>query len=376
MAGLTGQLGHGVVKVSGDLGIELVPLCRQHAGRPPRRRMERAFSDWPELAEATVAGSVTEPLWDLSPAAVEELAERIDGVLNIAGETDWAAPASAHLRVNCAGAVHGLELAKELGRVARRQPLYVYASSIHAAGAMQGLVPEARLGPLGSRTVYEHSKWLAEEQLCDPLRCAGAVVGVARVGGLIGDSQTGATVRRSSLYMLADLWERLPGRILPISGQGRVDMAPRDVIARSLLAFVRALDRARPEAPSIAHVCAGEDAPTIRALIECVRSLDGAGRLAEPRTVPVPARVLLGLSDSLDRVHEVPRKWRNAMIGLRYLTHDRTFDRTRLRSLVGDDVPQVTVEDVARLAFELPRPSSRLSAAQAVEGSFASFTPA
>lgn len=362
VAGLTGQLGHGVVARAADHDVELVPLVRPVGRRTGAERVRRLFRDAPELAGRTLEGDVGAPLWGLSQTAVAELAGRVDVVLDLAAETNWAARGRELARVNVAGALNALALARELGDgPGAASPVLCYASSIHAAGALEGLVPEQPLGPDGRRTPYEHSKWLAERALLDPVRCAdGPPVVIARIGGLVGDSRTGATVRRNSLYMLTNPDYLPPGRLLPVARGGRVDMLPRDEAGDLLLRLVGAARREAATTTEIVHVCAGESAPTTASLLEALRSADALGAVRGPRPVRVPAAVTTWLSEHVDRVQSLSVARRNAVVGLRYLAFDRRFERARLRDRVGDPLPQVTADGLARLAFgvpaELPRP--------------------
>jgi dTDP-4-dehydrorhamnose reductase len=59
VAGITGQLGHGLVEVAGDGGVELVPVTRRVGRRDAATRMARLFRARPELAERTIEGDVT-----------------------------------------------------------------------------------------------------------------------------------------------------------------------------------------------------------------------------------------------------------------------------------------------------------------------------
>ena len=156
--------------------------------------------------------------------------------------------------------------------------------------------------------------------------------------------------------MLADRFDALPFGILPVSRTGRVDMLPRDVAARMLLDALSALHMAPPEEPEIVHVCAGESAPRTEAVLKALESLDHAHRRGRARTVRVPVATLLAASEELGRYHRVTPGWQNALIGLRYLSLDRIFERSRLASLVPDPLPRMTMEQLVRSAFELALP--------------------
>ena len=359
VAGLTGQLGAGVVEAAEDLGFELIPVVRSLHGHRPEQRLERLFADLPRLREATVEGDVTLPRWGLDDC-LDRLAPEVDAVLNVAAETNWAAPARRLTAVNVLGAVNGRRLAAALTARHPRCAAYCYASSVFAAGGRTGLVPEDRFGPERNRTAYEQSKWLAEEALLNDPGEEAPPLAIARIGGLLGNSRTGATARRHSLYLLADRLDHVVGRVLPLDPRGRVDMLPREQAGEALLRFVGSAVRLACAEPLIAHVCAGESAPTTRSLFDTLRALDVYGRVSRPRLVPLPGQASLVASNQLERFRAFPPRWRNAIEGMRYLTLDRVFERERLARLLAGQVPSPPVELIVRLAFGLdPGPGSR-----------------
>jgi thioester reductase-like protein len=354
VAGLTGQLGHGVVEAcAGD--VELVAVVRPSPRSTGAERARRAFGSTP-LAGRTVEGDVTSPLWRLDERTRAELADRVDAVVNVTGQVDWTAPDSALLAVNAHGALNGLLLARDLLRRGGRCRLYCVAGSVYTAGARTGPVPEERHGPDGRRTRYEHSKWVGEELVLE--RGGEPRVLVARLGGLIGSTSSGATTRRSSLYLLADELTRLPAGLLPSFGAGRADMLPRDQAGALLLRAIGAAVDDR-DAPAIVHVCAGEHAPRTDALLELAHSLDAEGRLPHVRRLPLPPAAMRWASENAERWLDLPRERGGALTGMRYLALDRVFERDRLAALVGPEhLPAPGAELIARLAFDLPAPQA------------------
>ena len=355
LAGSTGQLGHGVVEAADELGVELVPLARAIAGRGARRRIAALHPDRPGLAERALDADVCAPMCGLDQRTVEFLAGEVDGFVNVCAETNWAAPARRFMAVNYLGALHGLELARALWRLGGRCGAYVYASSVHAVGDRTGRIPEAPFDESHSgRTAYEHSKWMAEHALLDAQHDGPPSIGIARIGGLLGNSRTGLTAKRNSLYMLADEWGGLRGRLFPYALRGRVDMLPRDVAGRLLIEFARGVVRLGSPRAQLAHVCAGEAAPTMDAVIAALRSLDQGGSVPRPRQFPVPARALVWASENLHRVAPLSPRMTNTTIGMRYMTFDRVFERSRLARFLREPPPEPTADQIARLAFELP----------------------
>jgi thioester reductase-like protein len=355
VAGITGQLGAGLIEADDRTLFELVPLVRPMVGRSARDRVRSLDLERPDLAAAAVEGDVTAPGWGLDRATIRRLAIDVDCVLDLAAVTNWAAGRSQLDAVNVRGAVHGYELTRELEVAAGSRKLYCYASSIHAAGGAEGLIGEVPFRPDEHRTPYELSKWVAETTLLSRARRAeGPALCIARVGGLIGSSATTVTRRRNSLYMLADRFDELPLGLLPLAPGGRVDMLPRDVASRLLLDTLLALHAEPAAEPEIVHVCAGESAPLTSAVLATLASIDVAERRRRPLRLPVPVAAILAASEQLTRYLSVSVAWHNALVGLRYLSLDRLFERSRSAALTNRPLPCISIEELVRCAFELP----------------------
>lgn len=357
LAGVTGQLGQGLADYAGAAGVTLFPLVRPVAGMDGGARLARTLPRLAGLAARAVTGDVGRPLWGLTPDVLDRLAPQVDVVLNVAAQTNWAAAARELHRVNVTGALEGLRVARSLRERHPRCGAYVYASSVYVAGGLTGLVAEDPIGPGHDRTEYEHTKWLAEHRL---LRCVlppqpnAPVLGIARIGGLLGDSTTGRTAKRNSLYQLAALLDSGPP-VLPVARGGRVDMLPRDMAARALLEFTAGVLRLQSAEPQIVHVCAGAQAPTFLSVLHALSELDPYGVVARPpRALPVPQRLLFRLSTDLPALAQLGPRIHNAVTGLRYVALDRVFERCRLARFVKAPLPAPDPRLVARLAFGLP----------------------
>jgi nucleoside-diphosphate-sugar epimerase len=347
VAGLTGQLGTAVRELAGapdadTTALRLVAL-RRH-GSP--RSLPSGEVD------SVVSGDVRQPGWGLTDEALAGPTADVDAVVNLAADTNWAGGVRDLFATNALGAVHGYHLAGELSRRAGRPVPYVYAGSVYVAGGAVGEIPERLAPPGGDRTAYERSKWLAERRLISEASDLDQPpLLIARLPALIGDSRTGRTLRRNSLYMLADRWDELPGGLLPAMRDARVDMLPRDLAAAVLVRAVRAVVQRLPAEPLICHLGLGETAPSLRSLLAAARTAGGQRGRGEPRVVTVGARALLWSSLNADRFLPLSQSAHNALIGLRYVGLDRVFSRPVLASLLGGDLPAVDIDVLARLIF-------------------------
>ncbi|WP_239334476.1 SDR family oxidoreductase [Frankia sp. CiP3] len=366
VAGMSGQLGHGLAGVLADAAdaadaAGLVRLTRVVARAHPAGRGPAGGGPdggGPDGGGRVVPGDVRQPGWGLGADALADLSD-VGVVVNLAAETNWAAAQQALFTANTVGAVEGLNLARRLQEAHGRRVAYIYASTVYVAGGRLGVVPETPLGPCRHRTVYEESKWLGEQALVEQWRPGDPPVLIARFAALVGDSVTGTTRRRNSLYLLAARWEELPLRMLPAMRDARVDALPRDVAARALLAAARRIAAGGTDAyddgPAVVHVAGGQSAPTLRALLELARS-QGPHRFRHMlRLVPTSAERILWLSQNPGRFYRPDEAWTNSLTGLRYVALDRVYETTRLRSLLpATDVPQVEPALLARILFGLP----------------------
>jgi nucleoside-diphosphate-sugar epimerase len=366
VAGMTGQVGQG-----------LAEACQSAAGDAPQvvsvvRRRRRADAGGTGAIASQVVGDITLPGWGLG-AELDGLG-RIDAVVNLAGVTDWTASHARLDQVNLMGAMHGLALAQELRQRSGAPVAYLAASSVFVAGLATGNIPEDLLDGDADRTPYELSKWQAELALSRQAAASGTPVLIARVGGVVGHSVTGLTSRRSSLFQLLTPRRKGYTPIIPAQPGARVDMLPRDVIGETLL---RLLGSARADRFAawrggvIAHLAAGESAPTLAAMLAILRGLDEGRDYSVPTIVPVPVSVLALASRGPTRYLRLSREAGNRLHGLRYICVDRVFERARLAGLTGGWLPSASVESMLRTTFGYPVSPPPAASAELPLGRFA-----
>jgi thioester reductase-like protein len=372
ITGLTGQLGAGVHETRDSHDVELIPLIRRMHGRDPTRWLSFRFPDSPDLVENALAGDITQPLWGLDERDLLALAPRVDVVVNLAAETNWAAREHILHKTNALGAAQGLRLARALYELRGRCRLYCHVGSIYVAGGRTGWIEEQAFGPDGCRTPYEHTKWLGEQMLIHDARAQPDVsLAIVRVGTLLGHSRTGATVSRNALYMLADRASKITRGVIPTAAGGRIDALPRDVAGEYLLRTVRAAYERAQRQPAIYHLCAGESAPTLSSLLAAAHSLDAGESLGTLRPLRMPAASILWLSQNIGRFADTNPALLNALTGLRYLGLDRIFERSRLAMLLGGDLPRVSADLLAQLVFGLDPRDAQPYRSQSVLARFA-----
>lgn len=328
----------------------MVPLIRSRASG---RRSGWLRPPDPALLGDPVHGDVRLPRWGLDDDTVERLAAKIDAVVNLAGQTNWAGRSSDLYASHVLGAEQGCLLTRELAARAGRPIPYLYSGSVYAAGGAIGEVAEHPYPPGADRTTYEQAKWLAERRLLELADQPGAPpLLILRVSALVGSSRSGQTLLRNSLYLLADRWADLPGGVLPAMQGAHVDALPRDLAAATLLHVLRgAIDRPE-EDPVICHLGLGESAPSLRGLLDLAYTSNPMLFRHPPRVVSATARQIVWASQNAHRFLPLSPAARNVLVGLRYVGLDRIFARPRLASLLGDEPPPtVPAELLVSLLF-------------------------
>ncbi|WP_040805692.1 SDR family oxidoreductase [Nocardia concava] len=347
VAGLSGQVGRGLIEATAELPAP------PHTTALVRRRARADLARTGGTA-VQVIGDITENDWGLADSDLTTLGE-VDAVVNLAGLVDWTASQATMDRINYLGAMNGLALARRLSERLGRTVPYLYVSTAYVAGTMHGYIPEDPHPPHADRTPYELSKWFAENHL---LREAadGHPVLIARIGGVIGGSRSRSTTRWSSLYQLVAPMSSGQLPVLPVRPGARVDILPRDIIGEGLLRLVNhgaATNFAAWRGGAVVHLCAGEYAPTLAALLALLASKDTEGRYDPPRLVTAPDRALRLAENVGLKYARWNREMGNRLFGLRYVSIDRIFERTRLMELTDGWCPTTPVEDIIDIAFGL-----------------------
>ncbi|WP_067838466.1 SDR family oxidoreductase [Nocardia lijiangensis] len=351
VSGLGGQLGHALVD---QVPANTIGLVRRSTGTTRLRRRIESRSREIELVE----GDITARDWGLDRAALERLAEKVTCVVNCAGSTDWQGTAESLQLSNVVGAVYGVGFAARLTEISGRPVPYLQTSTAYVAGSAVGVVPETRLGAGGDRTRYEHFKWMGEQAVLRRAAELGVPLLLARLPALLGDSRTGETLYKNSLYLLSERWNDLPLGLLPAMKNARVDCVPRDTAAQVLIVLAEGLATRSLSDVEIVHITNGAQAPALRALVEAARMIDQHAFGKWVRIVAAGRDHVVNVSALGERFGRLSAKWQNTLIGLRYIGLDRSFDRvnllTALNTLSKSAVaPSISLETAARLTFGL-----------------------
>lgn len=312
-----------------------------------RRRLDmlrRAGLDDTPRVEA-VRGDVTEPGLGLGERALDG----VDALLHSAAAVRFDQPAEQASKANLQSTLNVLALARRLADAGRLRRLD-HVSTCYVAGDRVGRVyeHECDVGQ-GFRNTYEQTKSQAETRV-RAAQAEGLPVAIHRPSIVVGDSRTGKTESFNVLYWPLKLYARGWWRTLPGRPDALVDIVPVDFVAA-------AIAKLADDPASIglcAHLAAGDEAPTIGALMEQVRALLGGPPLR-------------AVDQGLYRRFIRPLLWpffltkrgriirRGGEAFMPYFVANPLFDTTQARRLLGELRPPPiadTVEKIVRYAME------------------------
>ena len=206
-----------------------------------------------------VFGDVRQPLAGLDGRDVRELSQTVDVIIHAAAQTSFQAPWSDACAVNVEGTRNLLELGRRCGQLSQ----FLLVSTSCVAGARIGNIQEetgaVRPDFLNS---YERSKWEAERAAV----VADLPVRIARLSTCLGSERDGYVHRFGAVHHVLHWYLRGLIPMIPGHDDARVDVIATEVAAKWIA-------RAAVVAPTdcrVCHVAAGDRAPTLRQLLDCV----------------------------------------------------------------------------------------------------------
>ncbi|TFG89427.1 MAG: NAD-dependent epimerase/dehydratase family protein [Gemmatimonadales bacterium] len=334
LTGGTGFLGSQVARLLlKDTDHAVVVLVRARDAEEARQRLERSWSEWPDLVQAI--GSRVEPLpgdLTLSDLGLEgeawtALSHRVTHIVHSAAELRFDGELGEMRRINVEGVRHLLDFAYAAHAhhgIAR----YAHVSTAYVAGGRTSAVAEADLSnEHGFSNTYEQTKY--EGEMLVRASMGTLPVSVFRPGMVVGGSETGAIRCFNTIYVPLRLYLSGRLRIVPSAPDLRANMVPVDYVAG---AIAKLTFDPRAVGQTFHLTVAPENLPTAKELIQAARSwaeTELGVSLPKPHFLPA------------DRLAKLPGAERLGLptFLLPYFSENRRFLKDNVERLLGPYAP-------------------------------------
>lgn len=206
--------------------------------------VDRATSAIEEIAERTgtplenfaiIEGDITKPQLGISDEDLRTIRDETTSVFHLAAAYDLAIDKTTAYQVNVDGTKNVNELCRSVANLRR----YNYISTCYVAGKRKGRIFETDLEhAAGFRNFYEQTKYLAELAV-EKLK-AELPVTIFRPSVVVGDSQTGETVKYDGIYYLIQYLKKAPGllRFINVGNKDvRLNLVPVDFVVDVIAAL-------------------------------------------------------------------------------------------------------------------------------------------
>src|SRR5687768_1070079 len=208
--------------------------------------IERAAAAIERVAEQThtplenfalIEGDITHPNLGITEEDLQTIRDETTTVYHLAAAYDLAVDKETATRVNLEGTKNVNELCRSLPNLRR----YNYVSTCYVAGKRLGRILETDLAhDAGFRNFYEETKYLAEMEV-EKLK-ADLPVTIFRPSVVVGDSQTGETVKYDGIYYLIHYLRKAPAllRVFNVGNKDvRLNLVPVDFVVEGIAALAR-----------------------------------------------------------------------------------------------------------------------------------------
>lgn len=196
-----------------------------------------AFADTALENFALIEGDITAPNLGISEEDLAVVRDEITEIHHLAAIYDLEVAKDAAFSVNLEGTKNVNSFAASLTNLSR----YNYVSTCYVAGKRTGRILESDLEhTAGFRNYYEETKYLAELEV-EKLK-GSLPITIFRPSVVVGDSQTGETVKYDGIYYLIQYLLRAPGLLRLVNvGNDRVrlNLVPVDFVVDGIVSLSR-----------------------------------------------------------------------------------------------------------------------------------------
>ncbi|MBJ7330613.1 MAG: SDR family oxidoreductase [Solirubrobacteraceae bacterium] len=267
-------------------------------------------------------GDITDPKLGLAPKAYDELAGRVRNVFHLAAVYDLAVGEEIARKVNVEGTRHVIAFCEACTGLFRHN----YVSTCYVAGLRNGVVLESELDEGQEfKNFYESTKYAAELLVRESMDHVPTTV--FRPGIVVGDSQTGETVKFDGPYFILRAISSFARYGLPLMKMGRGD-APFNSVPVDFIIDALAVGATLPETEGETLQLVDQQPLSAASLVELLSEVYAGHPPTLPTWMP-SLELALSVKPIRALVGGVPPE------SLRYLNHPVRYDGTRTAELLG-----------------------------------------
>ncbi|MDO4399777.1 MAG: AMP-binding protein [Coriobacteriia bacterium] len=346
VSGGSGFLGAHVLEGLMGCGFtRIYVLVRGEDETAAANRLRRIWHERPVLLEAigkrirVVCGDIAKERFGMDGARYDALAAEVTHVVHAAAEIGVNETASRFGAVNVDGTANMLLFAlaaNQCGGIER----FVHVSTAYVAGRREGEILESELEDTGFNSLYEQSKFGAEQLVRDV--ADRLPISIVRPAQIVGDSTTGFAATFNTLYYPLKLYLKGELPVVPVSSDMKLNMVPVDYVARLV---VGALCEPAAAGKTFHAVIPPRLQPTVAELLESVRAWarrELGFDPGKPLCVPVAQAAEWGRRRNLAASDTAKRKSlvQNMLALAPYFQENRVYRTDNVQAVFGSDYPR------------------------------------
>lgn len=239
LTGFPGFIAERLVKRLAGKDTQFFLLVQAQFVEKAMREIEKIAAETSTPLEnfALIEGDITSRNLGISEYDLAVLKDETTDVYHLAAVYDLAVAKDLAYRVNVEGTKNVNELVRNLPNLRR----YNYVSTCYVAGKRKGEILETELEHKeGFRNFYEETKYLAEQEV-ENLK-AELPVTIFRPSVVVGDSETGETVKYDGIYYLIQYLRKSPSllRFINVGNKNvKLNLVPVDFVVEGIAALAK-----------------------------------------------------------------------------------------------------------------------------------------